>query len=449
MSPASASSVAVASAWRRAAPAGSESAAIPSRRETRRRRQIASSAASEPASRVAVGGKDLSQSRYASALATGRTACSSDITLAPARVVDIFQPVSSAMRTPARSSSARTRRTRTRSSATSATGRSPRPRWSSTCAAAAQASSSKPSQSACAGGSASNSCAIAAKGWSRGTSVSTTSAGASPWPSNASASGSTPPAWMAIHADGRRSNKRSVDAASGAFAAHSTAIRASCFSRPAGPPTPTSSASRAACHHAARADGARADAARASSCAVVATRAAACSKPRRSRRIHSAPQRSRASNCVATSVSSAASKLLSPSADGLLVRATRRGCASSRRAASRCRDARRRAGPARAARRTARAPRHRATRPRPAAPNRRRRRRCLASAFRPTPIASRDLRVARAAGPHAGYRLHREQMGAGGAGARPVCQNDCACRRALLTSAFLAPPPSHRHEDPT
>ena len=108
---------------------------------------------------------------------------------------------------------------------------------------------------------------------------------------------------------GRRSNSRSVDAASGAFAAHSMAIRASC-SRPPGPATLPSSASRAARHHAARSAGARADAARASSRAVVATRVAACSKPRRSRRIHSVPQRSRASNCVATSVSSAASKLL-------------------------------------------------------------------------------------------------------------------------------------------
>ena len=66
------------------------------------------------------------------------------------------------------------------------------------------------------------------------------------------ASRSAPPAWIAIHAEGRRSNNRSVDEASGAFAAHSTAIRASCFSRPAGPPTAPSSASRAACHHAGR-----------------------------------------------------------------------------------------------------------------------------------------------------------------------------------------------------
>ena len=176
------------------------------------------------------------------------------------------------MRTPARSSSARTRRTRTRSSATSATGRSPRPRWSSTCAAAAQASSSKPSQSACAGGSAASSRAIAANGWSSGTSVSTTSAGASPSASSAMASRSAPPASIAIHAEGRWSNKsigrRRLGRVRGPFDRDPGEL----LLEPAGPPTAPSSASRAACHHAGREVAAIDDAARASSRAVAATR---------------------------------------------------------------------------------------------------------------------------------------------------------------------------------
>ena len=79
-----ASSVAVAPR-ERAAPAGGASGRgrIAARdaaadRSLRARRAI-------PPRGVAVGGKDLSQSRYASALATGRAACSSDITLAGAR----------------------------------------------------------------------------------------------------------------------------------------------------------------------------------------------------------------------------------------------------------------------------------------------------------------------------------------------------------------------------
>ena len=284
-----------------------------------------------------------------------------------------------------------------------------------------------------------------ANGWSSGTSVSTTSAGASPSASSAMASGSEPPASIAIHADGRRSNKRSVDDASGAFAAHSRAMRASCFSRPAGPPTATSSESRAACHHAGREHGAIDDAARASSRDVAATRSAACSKPRRSRRIHSAPQRSRASSWVATSVSSAASKLLSPSAavggpsEAARVRVvSMRGIQVPRRAKARLAGAR----SSRNGTRTT-ASRHdtdSSSRPVGAVGGDR-----LPKRFDRV-IGSRSKGAVRAAGPHAGYRLHRNRWRQA-APARDRYVRMIVPADMLLTSPLQAPPPRHRHED--
>ena len=300
-----------------AAPAGrARRTRPPSRRETRRAPTVASSAAIEPASGVAVGGKDLSQSRYASALASRRAACEQrHHGRAGARRRQLPAGLVARCARPRCARAARACGARGRGPArSSATGRSPRPRWSSTCAAAAQASSSKPSQSACAGGSAASSRAIAANGWSSGTSVSTTSAGASPWASSARASriGAA-----GLDRDPRRGTEREQ------------AIGRRRLGRVRGPfdgdpgellletgRTADSAVERIARRlpPRARAAGAIDDARAPSSCAVATTRRAACSKPRGSRRIHSAPQRSRASSCVATSVSSAASKPLSPSA---------------------------------------------------------------------------------------------------------------------------------------
>ena len=396
------------------------------------------------------GGKDLSQSRYASALAVGRAACKSDITLAPARVVDIFQPVSSAMRAAARSSSARTRRTRTRSCATSATGRSSRPRWSSTWAAAAQASSSKPSQRAARAARQRARARVRRRARSSGTSVSTTSAGASPSASSARASASGPPAWIAIHAEGRSANRRSVD---------------DDVARVGGPLDGDPCELLLAAGGAAEAAVER-----------LARRLPPCVARRRSdrrrgtselvRRRRDARGRVLETTPIATqplgAPALAAEQLgcddrVEGGVEAALaigrVRRTERsrpGCASSRSAASRCPGVRRRAAPARAARRKAPAPLHRAT---------------STVALRAHAAQSAAMRSQRASAGLSGRATRASgkppcvtraivfigsRWGRAASARGPLCQNDCACRRtlALGVPGPTSPPQARgsRHE---
>ena len=245
---------------------------------------------------------------------------------------------------------------------------------------------------------------------------------------------SGPPAWIAIQAEGRSSNSRSVDAASGAFAAHSTAIRASCAPETGGPPTPPSSAARAA--PPAGRDGRRhRRRGTASSCAVAATR-----RPRaRSHADRGAstlrPSAGAPATGVATSGRAAASKPLSrrrppvggPS-DAARVRVvSTRGIQPARR-----REGAR--APARAADEGTRttASRHvddacRAQSAHSAA---------IASQRSATPPAARRA-LARAGGTRA-IVVIGSRWGGRQCVARAVCQNDCALPDALLLSALPA-----------
>ena len=297
-----------AAAHRRAAAGSSAARESASTCATCPRRHAASSASSAAASSVPA----LSQSSSASVPASGRAASSSAITTAAARVVESFQPVSSSKCNRWRSSSARTRRTRTRSCAISATGTSPRCTCVSTCAAALWASCSKPSQTAKAGRQVAG---RSANGSSSAASVSITRVGTAAPASTREVSASAPPACTAIHAAGGGAlNRRSV-AGAGARLAHSSATRPSSRSLAPGPVNGVKS-SRAAAQCAARVDGGSAAAARTSSCAVVTSADTACSKPRASRRAQAAPQFCERSNAAALRASSVGSKLTCPVCTG-------------------------------------------------------------------------------------------------------------------------------------